>query len=387
MKKKVAHFIRKSTQLKASFIQNQILHHINYTPSIIYKYRTEKGDGGFAEFNNEDINILNLDNNPSIVSKLKYKLFKLITQKDEKRIADFTKNSDILHFHYGTDAGIYLPLLKHINKPKVISFYGYDCFGFPKMFLGYGKTYLIKRVFKLADVVFVMSPEMKKDLLSLGCPAQKIKVHYHGSDVQIFKIDRVYLKKNEINFLIISGLQPEKGHLLLIEAFHKAFNNDPSKTLNIVGEGPCKEKILNKIIRKGINNITLNKKVIYKSKEHLNYLNKADVFIHPSIITKEDKEGIPGAIVEAMASGLPVISTCIGGIPFIIQNMKTGILVKERNINALSNAMVKLANNTELRTKLGKNGQNYATNNLDLKIKEKELENIYQSLIKTQFQN
>lgn len=379
--KNVTHFIRKSTQLKASFIQNQILCHINYIPSIVYKNLSVKDDGGFAEFNNKDIEILNLDNNSSIISKLKYKFIKLITQKDKERIKEFTKDSDILHFHYGTDAGIYLPLLKNINIPKVVSFYGYDCFGFPKMFFGYGKIYLKKRVFELADKIFAMTPEMEQDLLLLGCPVEKIKVHYHGSDIQSFKTNRVYLKKNEINFLIISGLQPEKGHLLLIEAFHKAFNNDPSKILKLVGEGPCKEKILNKIAKKGINNITLNNNVIYKSKEHLNYLHQADIFIHPSIITKEDKEGIPGAIVEAMASGLPVISTLIGGIPFIIQNMKTGILVKERDINALSNAIIKLANNTELRMKLGINGQNYVTDNLDLKDKEKELENIYNNLI------
>ena len=78
MSKKVTHFIRKSTQLKASFIQNQILYHINYIPSIVYKNLSVKDDGGFADFNNKDIEILNLDNNSSIISKLKYKFIKLI---------------------------------------------------------------------------------------------------------------------------------------------------------------------------------------------------------------------------------------------------------------------------------------------------------------------
>lgn len=380
----VTHFIRKSTQLKASFIQNQILNHLNYTPSIVYKTISEKDDCGFAEFNNRDINILNLDKKICVFSKLKYKLFKLITQKNKKRIIDFTENSDILHFHYGTDAGIYLPLLKNINIPKVVSFYGYESSGFPRRFFGYGKQYLQKRVFRYADKVFAMSPDMKKDLLNIGCPENKIIVHYHGSDISRFYEKHNYKKTDKVKFIIISGLEPQKGHKFLLKAFSNAWEINNNIKLIIVGKGALRNEIKKQIREENMTSyVSLKESIVYASKEHKQYFLNSDVFIHPSVTDiNGDKEGIPGAIIEAMSAGLPVVSTYHAGIPHIISNGKTGLLVKEMDIEALKNAILKLASDSTLRRYLGINGQEFAINNLDLNKKEKELENIYQSLIR-----
>ena len=71
--------------------------------------------------------------------------------------------------------------------------------------------------------------------------------------------------------------------------------------------------------------VTWHGPTVYASEEHKKYLQNADVFVHPSVTdVNGDKEGIPGAIVEAMAAGLPVISTYHAGIPNIIKNNKTG---------------------------------------------------------------
>jgi len=382
--RKVTHFIRKSTQLKASFIQNQILNHLNYTPSVVYKNRTEKDDGGFGEFNNTDIDILNLNEYPCIYSKLKYEFLKLITLKDKERIIEFTKDSDILHFHYGTDAGIYLPLLININKPKVISFYGYDSSGFPKRFFGYGKYYLQKRVFRYADKVFAMSPDMKKDLVCIGCPENKIIVHYYGSDTSKFYEKHNYKKTDKVNFIIISGLEPQKGHKFLLEAFSNAWEINNNIKLIIVGKGALRNEIKKQIREENMTSfVSLKESTVYASKEHKQYFKNSDVFIHPSVTDiNGDKEGIPGAIIEAMSAGLPVISTYHAGIPNIIKNNKTGFLVNEWDVENLKEKILLVANNYNLRKEIGEAGQEYATNNLDLKNKEKELENIYQSLIR-----
>ena len=128
MSKTVAHFIRKSTQLKASFIQNQILNHINYKPVVIFKYESYKDDGGFAEFDNDNIPILNLWDEKAFKSKWFYKYPKLITWEDVKKINEFLGKHkvSIIHFHYGTDAGIYFPFLRENKIVSVVSFYGYD---------------------------------------------------------------------------------------------------------------------------------------------------------------------------------------------------------------------------------------------------------------------
>ena len=107
----------------------------------------------------------------------------------------------------------------------------------------------------------------------------------------------------------------------------------------------------------------------------------ADIFVHPSVVDPQgNKEGIPGAIVEAMSAGLPVISTYHAGIHYIITHNKTGFLVKEHDVVALSEALVKLIKNPELRKTIGLAGQRYAMDNLELMTKEIELEKIYQQI-------
>ena len=137
MKKVVAHFIRKNTQLRTSFIQNQILHHINYRPVVIYRYHLEKKDGGFAEFH-QNIPLFKLSENKKIDFNFRY--LKKISARDTKRILDYLdkNNVSILHFHYGADACIYSDVIKLANRPSVVSFYGYDASSFKDFWFGYG---------------------------------------------------------------------------------------------------------------------------------------------------------------------------------------------------------------------------------------------------------
>ena len=114
---------------------------------------------------------------------------------------------------------------------------------------------------------------------------------------------------------------------------------------------------------------------------HLELLKNADVFVHPSITTANgNKEGIPGAIMEAMSAGLPVIATVHAGIPYAVVNGKTGILVEERNIGQLTDAIVRLADNAELRREMGMAGREHVRRELALDKKEEELERLYDGL-------
>ena len=384
MQKKVVHFTRKSTQLKASFIQNQVLNHINYEPSVVFKNLSQKDDGGFAEFDFKRIKNLNLDRFSNFWSRLSFKIQRKITKADQKRIIDFAEEADILHFHYGTDAGIYLPLLKDIKIPKVVSFYGYDCSNFPKRFFGFGKKYLQNRTFKNVDRLFAMSPDMKKDLISAGCPEEKIIIHYYGTDTHKFYEKHQYPKGQKvITFLIISGLVPKKGHIFLLKAFKKSYKRNKDIRLTIVGEGPLHKEIADFISQNNMNSyVSLKGKTIYASEEHKAYFRNSDVFIHPSVTdVNGDKEGIPGAIVEAMAAGLPVISTYHAGVPYIIDDQNTGLLVKEWDVPSLKKRILMLAESSLLRKNLGENAQEFAMSHLNLIKKEKELEEIYNSLI------
>ena len=387
MKPRVLHLIRKKTQLKASFIQNQVISHLDFEPYVVFRFsKNLKSEGGFSEIDINRLNYLDLSVYETFYDNLIYFLFNRISHRKTCILKSYIERNNIkvLHFHYGSDAGIFVPLLKATKLPSVVSFYGYDSSGFAKRNFGLGKLWLRKRVFNYATRILAMSPDMKNDLLKSGCPESKIIVHYYGTDVQKFYKCSVYKDVRVVRFLIISGLVPQKGHKFLLGAFEEAYKKNKNMRLTIVGAGPMRDEIAAIIEDKILEDIVkLEGPVKYNSQEHIGYLKSHDVFIHPSITdVNGDKEGIPGTIVEAMASGLPVISTYHAGIPYIIENEVSGLLVNEWDVNALTDSILRMADSVELRKKLGKSGQAYALNNLNLKIKELDLENIYRSLIK-----
>ncbi|MGB5554657.1 MAG: glycosyltransferase, partial [Flavobacteriaceae bacterium] len=111
------------------------------------------------------------------------------------------------------------------------------------------------------------------------------------------------------------------------------------------------------------------------------YLKKANIFLHPSTTTEQnDKEGIPGAIVEAMASGLPVIATWHGGIPSVITDGTTGFLVKENDSDDIARIITNLYRDEHLRKTIGTNAARFAQENLDMFEKGKLLKEIYDAV-------
>ena len=272
--------------------------------------------------------------------------------------------------------------MKYSGRPSVVSFYGYDASSLKNFLFGYGRRILLN-VFRNATYILAMNPDMKKDLTEVGCPVEKIIVHYYGTDVPKFFVKREYRQKIDTVFLIISSLTPKKGHIFLLKAFREVLRSNKKMKLLIYGSGGEEERIRAFIKENNLEQyVKMKGKLVYGSEEHLRVLLEADVFIHPSVTAPDgDKEGIPGAVVEAMASGLPVISTFHAGLPYVVKTDKTGILVDEWNIEGLANAILELANDYVKRRKLGIAAQEYSLKYLDLFKKEKELESIYSQIL------
>ncbi len=385
--KRVLHLLRKNSQLKASFIFNQINSHIDFEPFIVFvEDRKKVNDGGFANFDLQEGNYLDLSKDLSYFENMRYKLIRSIPNRSVTKLKKFIKENkiEILHFHYGSDCGVYYSLFKELNTPSIVSFYGYDCSSFPKVFFGLGKFYLQKRVFKNVSKVLVMSEDMKSDLIKISCPENKIIVHYYGTDTSMFEYDKEYEEKKIVTLLILASLVPQKGHLFLLKAVKKLIDEGTTNfKLRIVGTGEMENELEKFVTEMNINDYVDFCGVIkYGSEEMFSEYRNADIFIHPSVIAPNgDKEGIPGTIIEAMASSLPVISTYHAGIPSIIKNSINGLLVKENVAADLALAIKSLIIDTSKRKKIGTAGKDYALSTLDLKEKEIELEKIYSSVI------
>lgn len=382
MNGKVVHLARKFLPPTASFIYNQITHHQHYDPLIVY---CEESESVFKGRLKEQYPTYQAVHGP--IGRAMYKHLRMLSPADHERLREYVKNSgaSIAHIHYGVDALVFSDVLKDLNIPVLVSFYGYDCTSFPNRFRGYGKQWLQQKLFKNKAITAytAMSPDMKEDLLKLGCPEEKIMVHYHGSDPRPFHQERKYTNKKDIRLLIVSSLTDKKGHLFLLKALKRAASaTEKDLHLHIAGDGELKETIESFIEQENIKNVHMHGLVAYGSKQHHELLDQADIFVHPSVTTSRgEKEGIPGALIEARSAGLPIISTFHAGIPYIVEHGKTGMLAPENDVKELASHIVALANSADLRKHIGRQGQEFTLHQLDVVQKEKDLEKIYDLLL------
>ena len=175
----------------------------------------------------------------------------------------------------------------------------------------------------------------------------------------------------------------KKGHLFLFKVLKMLLKKGITEfNIIVVGSGVLEDQLKTFVRENGLtDHIRFIPHIDYLSEDFVRLYYNSDIFIHPSITgSRGEKEGIPGVLVEAMATGLPVISTRHAGIPSIIENGKTGLLVGEWNISELLQALESLISDSSRREELGKAGQNFAIHELNIANKEKELEALYSIL-------
>ena len=166
--------------------------------------------------------------------------------------------------------------------------------------------------------------------------------------------------------LSVGRLVEKKGFQYLIKALNVLANRGLSFKCDIIGDGPLFGKI-NKQIKQYNLQGKVNLSGAVDSEKVKEYLSKADLFVLPCIKTSNgDMDGIPVALMEAMAFEVPVISTNISGIPELIINGYNGVIVEEKNHVELADAIQSLLLNKDLREKYGKNGRIHIINEFDL---------------------
>jgi len=228
---------------------------------------------------------------------------------------------------------------------------------------------------------------MKHDLQLLGCSETKIQLHYFGIEVSRFlNTTRSYDRPGRKCIILSVGTFEEKKaqHLVVraLAILQSKYEFD-NYEYHLVGSGDYERIIRSEALRLNVlHKIVFHGHVPYYDTRFPEMYTNADIFVLPSITLKNnDKEGIPGAIVEAMANGLPVASTFHAGIPSIIRNEREGLLVQERDIEGLAEALYRLVTDPELRKNLGTNAREKAKKELDLIIGTQHLECIYNEIL------
>ncbi|MDM5284522.1 glycosyltransferase [Peribacillus frigoritolerans] len=253
-------------------------------------------------------------------------------------------NISLLHAHHGQLGMLLLPFKEETNLPLVTSIRGRDA-TLANQPIGYLDN--MKMLFDRGERFFPVCQYLADRLIAWGCPSEKIRVLYGGVDLNEFKY-RAPHKGDSQNILSIGRLVEKKGHHILMQAFQKIRGKFPNATLTIIGRGGLEEYLIS----------LANQLNLGDSFRLLNHLPKdqvreqmtnADIFCAASLEAADgDVEGIPNTLKEAMAIGVPVISTNHAGIPELITNNKEGVLVQENNVDELADALEFMLSNREI---------------------------------------
>lgn len=229
------------------------------------------------------------------------------------------------------------------------------------------EVYLSKRYHTLMFLKSIINNSVKsltnssatlESCLDVGFDGKKFDVIPFGVDTDFFKPLNVNKDKSTFQILAVGYLIERKGFEYLIKAMKYVLERHENVKLKIVGSGPLEGKLKSFIKDFELErNIEILKNV--SDKGLLTLYNSSDIFVLPSVVDSQgNTEGLGVVLLEAMACGIPVIGSDIGGIPDIIQDRKTGLLVSEKDISGLSNAILALIENRDLRQNIAFNGYN-----------------------------
>jgi glycosyltransferase involved in cell wall biosynthesis len=246
-----------------------------------------------------------------------------------------------------------LPIARDLGIPLLVCFHGYDVYH-REMLVQWAGAY--KTLFREADRIIGVSEAMVGRLQELGAPKDKV-VHLPAFvDLKLFPhADHSLLRAR---FLAVGRFAETKSPHLTILAFHRVAQLVPEATLTLVGKGGGGELFEACVIL--VRSLGLERRVEFKGvlshEQVATEMRTARVFVQHSVTTPEngDREGKPVAVMEAMASGLPVVATRHSGIAELIEDQLTGFLVAEYDVQAMADAMVRLARDDALVRRVGR---------------------------------
>jgi colanic acid/amylovoran biosynthesis glycosyltransferase len=291
---------------------------------------------------------------------------------------------DILHCQFGPigEFGLLLRDTGVFHGKIVTSFRGFDVSSYLKE---QGEN-IYEDLFRRGDLFLCVSEQIRTNLIRLGCDREKIIVHRSGIDPKKFNvIARESNKFGKTTILTIARLVEKKGLEYGIEAIAKIVKKYPDVEYKIAGDGPLRDKL-----RLLIAKLNVGDKIEllgWRSQDQIaQLLKKSDVLLAPSLTSsKGDQEGIPGVIMEAFATGLPVVSTDHAGIPELVQHGASGFLVAEKNVDALVEKLAILIQEPQLRYSMGRTGRNFVEEHYNIETLNDRLVEVYQQLLRNEF--
>jgi len=291
-------------------------------------------------------------------------------------LAPFLKNYDIIHCHFGPigNSGAILKILG-IRSKLVTTFHGYDIrLGIEKG----GNIY--KNISDYADCIISISDYNYNNLVGFGFDKNKIVNLPVGIDLSKYPFTyrtNSNSYNNTITILTVARLVMEKGLKDGIEAIYKLVQKRPELIVryNIIGDGPLLEEL-----KYLTNKFMLNKMVYFlgplENEVIIQYLQESDIYFLPSIA-----EALPVSLMEAEATGLPVVATKVGSVNQIVLDAETGFIVPANDVNSMADRLEYLIDHPEICSIMGHRGRKHIEEHFDVNKLNDRLVEIYKNLL------
>lgn len=291
---------------------------------------------------------------------------------------------DIIHCHFGT-IGRFGAQLKRagIAGKLVVAFHGRDISQVPAE----EGVDAYQDLFALADMMMPVSRYWEQKLVLMGADPNQIKVHRMGIDLEQFQYKARQLSEaGELRILTVARLVEKKGIAYAIEAVAHLRERRPDMKIryDIVGDGPQHAELIQMLNDLGLEE-TVNLQGAGTREEVYRRIMDAHLFLLPSITDKSgDQEGIPVSLMEAMATGLPILSTVHTGIPELVKDGVSGFLAPERDSAGLAGRLEYLVEHPEIWPAMGRDGRARVAEMHDIRKLNRQLIESYQHLISRQ---
>lgn len=288
---------------------------------------------------------------------------------------------DIVYCHFGWN-GLHASMLREIGAidgKLVTVFHGADV----SWQIATSGPDVYRPLFEKGDLFLPISEHWSAKLVGLGCPASRVRVHRMGIDTRRFALlERPLAAGQAVQLITISRLVEKKGVDYGIRAVGQLVARGRDVRYTIIGDGPLRGSLEELIVQ-----LDLEERVtLMGARDHDAVhaaLARSHIAVAPSITSRDgDQEGIPVSLMEAMATGMPVVSTLHSGIPELVRDGVTGRLVPEGDVDALARALGDLIDHPETWPELGRAARAHVVGHFDIDALNDRLVTVFEELLR-----
>lgn len=307
---------------------------------------------------------------PPIVYRGEYQMLSSLLER---------RGADLMHIYFGHTGVHLLPFIEQWHKPCVVSFHGVDVA--VKQDIANYPTKL-RRLFGAVPLVLARSQSLANRLIQFGCPREKLRINRTGVPLDEFPlVERQAPPNGRWRIMQACRLIPKKGVATSLRAFAIFKKDYPDAEFFIAGKGPLQWELEMLAAGLGISKDVHFVGFLSQSKLLGLYLS-SHLFVHPSETPPdENQEGIPNSILEAMATGLPVLATRHGGIPEAVEHGVSGVLVQEEDHVGLARSLKEIAGRPAVLCEMGMSARMSVAARFEQEAQTRLLESFYEEAI------